>query len=99
MPAGNIATKDEFNRVTGELARSIERVMLAVVDTKAFLDANNAPGWATALGMTEADVATALTAVNKLDELAAIYRGEATKDPVEDFRVWMRPVRGLSSVI
>lgn len=99
MPVGNIITADEFNRVTGELARSIERVMLAVVDTKAVLDANNAPGWATALGLAEADVNTAMTAVNKLKELSDIYRGDATQAQAEDFRVWMRPVRGLSSVI
>lgn len=96
---GNLLTEDEFNRVTGELARTIERLALAAPDVKAVLDAHNSAEWAAAIGMAEPDVSTAMTMVNKLNELIDIYRGAATKPVAEDFRQWTRPVRGLSSVI
>lgn len=99
MPAGNITDKDEFNRIAGELTRTMERLALAVPDVKIVLDAQFAPFWAGYFGMAEADVVLNMTAINKLAELVAIYKGEATKASAEDFRPFMRPVRGLSSVI
>lgn len=89
-------TKDEFNRVIGTLCRSMEKLAMEVEDVKAVLDTKNAAQWAADTTIDEADINTALSAMNDIKSVIDAYQGEIALSQA-DRRVFVRRCRGLTS--
>jgi len=102
--AGKGFTQAELNRVAGALAHDVENLLVRIADFKAVLDGLSAadlvllPAGGAPAGFDASDAANLKSAMADLAELSAIASGSIPLAAAKDFRVFVRRIRGFSSV-
>lgn len=87
MAVGIVVTKEDLNRQSGQIARSLGLVMEQIEQFQRYLAAT--PGEeleAPPIGFTPEDVSVLKSAFGDLDHLRQVYLGQATQAEPLDFR-------------
>lgn len=94
MSVGLPNTKPQTDEMSGRIARDLNVAMERVADFAYWLDGVGSPGLV-ALGYTEAEAATLLSAYDDLDQLRAIFQGAENLPDAKDFRTFTRRIWGF----
>jgi len=96
MSVGLIATKNEIDTRSGDLARSFQRSFIQVSTLKSYLDATPDADLIT-LGYIQAEVTNLKTAVNEMDQLNSIFNGTANLIVAKNFKVFIMRLWGVGA--
>lgn len=86
--------RSAIDRVSGNLAQSVERAFDQIDDFKMWLD-TKVDGDLTALGYSVAEVADLRSAYGDLAQLSTLYRGTASLGVAKDFRTFVKRLWGF----
>jgi hypothetical protein len=94
MAVGLSNTKQQTDDTGGKIARDLNVAFERIADFTYWLDGVGSTGLV-ALGYTEAEAATMLSAFADLDELRAVYQGALDLPTAKDFRQFARRIWGF----
>jgi hypothetical protein len=94
MPVGYPTSKGDIDSAAGGLALTIRNAFEAAINLKTYIDSQTDVNL-TALGYTAADVANLRSALIDLNNLGAVYRGEAAP-PQTDYRRFAKFLTGVA---
>ena len=95
MPVGIAVTKEQIDALSGSIARDIHRNIQRGLDLfQAMQDITDAQ--LTSLGYTTPEITDLRQALNDMQDLSKVYRGQIGLATPKDFRQSMRKIFGLT---